>query len=334
MGDRMSRSILTPLALLALMGSNAHGQFNFVGPGSTAEGDYLRGVGVASFGMGVYNHQTAIANSINADTEMRVNQYIYESLMNENRMNAEHRHEKVLKDKEEYEKAQQRIRRRPEAKDVDKGNALNTVLEDLNNPRIQESSSRSVAVPLSVDEVRRIPFKLGSKGVMRFSIARLTAKGSGKWPIAFQDRRYDRERREFERALDNVLEQQYKGAVQNEALESLKRAVDNLEDRLNTVLGAGKDKLYLEGKNRLKEVTATVEMLKILAIQQALRDLDTYSGTTVNDLRLFMHRHGLQFADAGNPEEKELFPDLYAKLVAQKDKVSVGLAVQDDEPKN
>ena len=55
--------------------------------------------------------------------------------------------------------------------------------------------SRSNAVPLSVDEVRRIPFKLGAKGVMRFSITRLTAKGKGKWPVAFQDNRFDLDRR-------------------------------------------------------------------------------------------------------------------------------------------
>ena len=159
----MLRAILTPLALLALMGSNALAQMNFVGPGSTAQGDYLRGVGVASFGMGVYNHQTAMANSINADTAMRVNEYMYACLMNENRMNAEHREAMAAQDKENYNKIRQRIEQHPEARDVAKGDALNVVLEQLNNPKIQESSSRSVTVPLSVDEVRRIPFKLGAK---------------------------------------------------------------------------------------------------------------------------------------------------------------------------
>ena len=87
----MTRALILTLALLVLTGPSALAQFNFVGPGSTAEGDYLRGVGVAAFGMGVYNQQTAVANSINADTAMRVNEYIYAALMNENKMNAEHR---------------------------------------------------------------------------------------------------------------------------------------------------------------------------------------------------------------------------------------------------
>ena len=64
---------------------------------------------------------------------------------------------------------------------------------------------------------------------MRFSIARLTAKGKGKWPVAFQDNQFDRVRRDFERALDNALEQQYKGAMQLSAITALQKAVDNLE---------------------------------------------------------------------------------------------------------
>ena len=77
-----------------------------------------------------------------------------------------------------------------------------------------------------------------------------------------------------------------------------------------------------------------MEMLKTQSVEQALGELDRYAGTTVNDLRVFMLRHKLQFADAGNPDERELFPQLYAKLGEQKDRVSVGLAVQDDPAKN
>ena len=125
----MSRTMLVPLAFFVLMGSIAQAQYmGFIGAGSTPQGDYLRGVGIASYGMGVYNHQTAIANSINADTAMRINEYIYACLMNENRMNAEHRDAMVAKNKENYSKIRQRIDQNPEARDVRKGDALNVVL--------------------------------------------------------------------------------------------------------------------------------------------------------------------------------------------------------------
>lgn len=330
----MLRAILTPLALLALMGPSALAQMNFIGPGSTAEGDYLRGVGVAALGIGIGSHQMAIANSINAETAIRINEYVFACLMNENRMNAEHREAMAQKDKELYNKIRQRIAQHPEARDVRKGDSLNLVLEELNNPKIQDNVSRSNAVPMSVDEVRRIPFKLGAKGVRRFSIARLTAKGKGKWPVAFQDNRFDHERRQFEKALDNALEQQYKSDMQLQSIKAVQKTIDDLESRLEQVVGKISDKLYFEARERLKEMRETVEMLKTTDIEQALGELDRYAGTTVNDLRVFMLRHNLQFADADNPEERELFPQLYAKLGEQRDRVSQGLAVQDDAPKN
>jgi len=330
----MKSVMIAPLALLAMLSSTAQGQFMYIGPGSTPQGDYLRGVGVAGMGMGLYNRNTAIATSINTDTAIRLNEYIYNCLMNENQKNAEHRQMIAQRAKDLMSKIRERIAQHPEARDVRIGDSLNVILEQLNNPKIQESNSRSVAIQLSVDEVRRIPFKLGAKGVRRFSIARLTAKGKGHWPEAFQDNRFDFDRRKLEKALDNVLEQQYSRSLQLGTIQALEEAVDGLETRLELVVGKSSNRLYLEARDRVKEMRETVEMLKFTDIEVALGELDRYAGTTVNDLRVFMQRHGLQFADASTPDEKELFPQLYAKLGEQRDHVSQGLAVDDNPAKN
>ncbi len=131
----MSRTSLAAFLILTSAALPAQAQFNFVGPGSTVQGDYLRGMGAAAFGMGIYNHQTAIAESINADTMMRVNEYIYQSLMHENQLNSEYRAMIFKKHKEEYDKFQQRIKENPEARDVDKGTALNAVLRTDQRPQ-------------------------------------------------------------------------------------------------------------------------------------------------------------------------------------------------------
>jgi hypothetical protein len=326
----MSRKIVAALVTLASLVPNARAQFNFVGPGSTVEGDYLRGVGIAAYGMGIYNRETAMANSINLDTAIRFNEYVYACLMNENRMNAEHRAAMVQKNKEDYERLQKRIRENPEAHDVDTGDALNSLLERLNDPKISDSFSRMTSVPLPVDVVKHIPFKLGEKGVKSFSWQRLAAKGKGKWPVAFQDNRFDRDREAFERALDEALEQQTKQNVQNASIEAVDRAIDNLYDRLRHVIGESTDRRYLEGRNRLDELKSLVEMLKSHQIEMALVELSQYSGTTVNDLRVFMRKHNLQFARAVNPEERRLYPELFAKLTMQHDKVSAGIGLRDD----
>jgi hypothetical protein len=69
-------------------------------------------------------------------------------------------------------------------------------------------------------------------------------------------------------------------------------------------------------------------MLKTYKIQPALVDLDQYHGTTVNDLRIFMRSHHLQFADARNKEELALFPELNTKLRIHYEKVKAGVGDQ------
>lgn len=328
----MKRTFFLTAVVVAAFSPPASAQFFFLGPGSTPQGDYLRGVGVAAFGMGVYNLDTAMATSINADTAMRVNEYIYAALMNENRMNAEHRAAQFQRVKEQYQRIRDRISKSPEAHDVDTGNALNAVLDQLNSPLISPSALDYESIPLSEEDVKKIPFKLAEKGVRGFSIRRLTAKGSANWPIAFQDRQFDRDRERYEAALDNALDQQYRGAMQQSAIEELKAAVEILQSRLDTIIGPSSDRQYIEARNRLKEMLDTIEMLKAHKVELALGDLDHYSGKTVKHLLTFMRNHNLQFSRASNAEEKELFPALYAKLKQQYEKVSVGIGVKDEEP--
>ena len=333
----MLRAILTPLAFLALplaflalMGSSALAQINFVGPGSTPEGDYLRGVGVAAYGIGLGNFFDARAGAINLDTNIRLNEYVAAVLKNENAENAAHRDGILRKKREEYNQNQERILKSPEARDVDKGDALNKVLEKMNAGIIQESTHRYADVPLSVDEVRRIPFKLAEKGVKSFSMQRLTVKERGTWPLAFQDRQFDRERRNYELALDHVLEQHVQKAAQIEAIDGLKSAVGQLSDKLDQVMGRDpNDRRFIDARAALRELDAIVEMLKTYKIQPALVDLDQYHGTTVNDLRVYMRKHSLQFSAAQSKEERELFPELFAKLRMHYDKVKEAVGNDD-----
>ena len=85
------------------------------------EGDYLRGVGVAAYGMGLGNLYNAQATAINTDTWIRLNEYIAAVLKNENAENAAHRHAKLQKEHDAYNKMRERILKDPEAQDVDKG---------------------------------------------------------------------------------------------------------------------------------------------------------------------------------------------------------------------
>ena len=315
----MSRTCLAIPLWLALLATGARGQY--VGPGSTIEGDYLRGVGFAAIGMGQYNLYTAQANSINTDTFIRWNEYIWNVAKNENRENAEHRAAMIARHAEAYAKIRERILEHPEERDMLNGDSLNAVLDKLMDPRISESSFKYAKVPLSVDVIRRIPFKLAEKNE-KFSMSRLSPKGKGKWPVAFQDDQFTAERRGYERALDEVLEQAIEGKIQLEAIKKLEDAVEVLATKLDKVITPSNERHYMEARKRVDELRISARLLKTHQIERVLGEIDKYAGTTVNDLRLFMQRHGLRFAVAETPEERTLYPELYAALRLQREKVT------------
>src|SRR4051794_22035713 len=105
----MRRTIIVTIIILTSTGTTSMAQPVFVGPGSTVEGDYLRGVGVASYGMSLGNFYNAQADAIYTNTWMRLNDYIAAVLENENAKNAVHRHEILQKEHDAYNKRRERI---------------------------------------------------------------------------------------------------------------------------------------------------------------------------------------------------------------------------------
>ncbi len=318
----MPRRMLGILLIPILLGTPALAQpVPYIGPGSTIAGDYLRGVGIEAAGMGLYNEQTAVANSINTDTFIRWNEYVGNVIKYENRENAAHRARMRAQHKAEYNAIQKRYVDNPEDLDLMTGNALNAVLEQLNDPKISPSSYSSAEVILSVDIIRRIPFKLGERNE-KFSMSRLSLRNKAKWPVAFQDNRFDRELRIYHRALDTAMAQASDGKLQQSAIKDVEKAVDGLWRKLNEVVPPGNDPAYIEAKQRLEELDKTARRLETHKVELALGEIDRYHGTTVNALRLFMQRHNLQFAPAETLDERTLYPELYTLLVEQREKLS------------
>jgi hypothetical protein len=314
----MSRRMLGALLIPILLGTPVRAQL--ITAGSTPQGDYLRGVGIAAQGMGQFNLHTAQANAINVQTEMTWNNYVAEATKNQARELAERKAQERAKHAAEYSAIQKRLRENPEDLDVMKGDALNAALKDLMDPRISESSFRSAEVPLSVDIVRRIPFKLGEKNE-KFSISRLSLKGKAKVPPALQDPQFILYLQAYERVLDSAMEQAIEGRMTIPAIEAVEKAVDDLGRKLNDVVPPSSDRLYIESKGKLEELKKVVQLFKTHKVQQALGEIDKYPGTTVGDLRAFMQRHNLQFAPAETPDERTLYPELYAALALQREKV-------------
>jgi hypothetical protein len=307
------------LALTALA-SSARAQF--IGAGSTPAGDYLRGVGIAAWGMGSYNLNTAQAISIDTDTVIRWNEYLAAVAKEQTREYVARILADASKRKEFFKQYQQKLLENPESRDIETGDALNVILKQLWDSPVGESTFRSYQVPLPVDMIRHIPFKLDEKGE-KFSMDRLSLKGKGQWSVALQDDKFKIVKKAYERALDNALGQAIDGKMQMSAIEELDAKADDLLQRLNEVVTPSNDRLYLEAKDRIAELKSTVNLLKTTKIERAIGEIDKYPGTTVNDLKLFMLSHNLRFAGAKTPEERLLLPQVHALLKQQADKVAV-----------
>ena len=313
-----SEKFLVAIVVVAAIGDSASAQW--IGPGSTIEGDYLRGVGIAAAGMGIYNEKTAIAESINLDTAIRFNEYVAAVAKEMKRVYVERRRYLSAQNKEMNEKIADRITNHPQSRDVMTGDALTAAMNQLMDPQLSESSFRGSEVPLPVDMIRRIPFRLGDRGE-NFSMQRFTIKGKGKWPVAFQDKRFARELKEFETAVDEALEEAIDGRAQMSKIARIQTAVEALARKLEREIDPENDQRALsEAALTLKELRKTARQFETHGVQRALGEIDKYSGTTVNDLRLFMRTNNLTFGSAETPDERKLYPELYEALQIQREK--------------
>ncbi len=204
---------------------------------------------------------------------------------------------------------------------------MNAVLKQLLDPKISESAIRYAEVSLPADVIRQIPFML-AEDKARFSMSRLTLKGKAKWPVAFQDPRFDTYIKSYQKALDAALEQTIDGKLTKRAIAAVEATVEDLRRKLDAEYPPSNDTRYIEAKGRLDELGATVELLKKHKVEVAIGEIDQYAGTTVNDLRLFMQRHGLLFAQARTPDEKSLYPRLHASLIEQREKLGGAVNLQ------
>ncbi len=322
MKGRIRYCVLSLSLVGVSIGTTAHAQVNYIGPGSTLQGDYLRGAGIAAWGMGQYNLNTAQAEAINLDTGIRFNEYVAAVANEANRQYHARIYAESSKLKESYKQNRARLLESPEAHDVLDAAALNRLLESIQNSKVGESELRAsqFQVPLSVDMIRKIPFKIGDAGA-RFSMDRLCMKGQVAWPVALQDDRFKLYKKAYEQALDKALEQAMDGKMQIPAIEAVEAAATDLFRRLNDVVGPRDDPLFNEAKKRLIELESTAGLLKQERIERTIGEIDRYSGTTVGDLVAFMQMHNLHFAAAMTPEDRKLLPELYVLFKEQRDKL-------------
>ena len=295
-----------------------YGGFGWGGWGGTAQGDIARGLGYFTMGAGIYNRETAVARSINTDTFIRWNQYLYNSQAEATRIYFARRNIAIAKDRNAYDALMKRIQDDPTARDVENGDALNAALDQLSDPRIHSSALRMADSYLPAKTIRDIPFRHASEA-MAFSLSQL--KASSQWPAVLLEPRFAAERAEFEKAVDVVrTETQDKGIVAAKTLSSLRSVIQRLKDKL-TAMPLEDPAENQEALNFVKTVTAIARMLEKPDIDQVLAELGKIERTTVGNLLAFMHTFNLRFAPATTPRQKMVYNELFPVLDQTRDRI-------------
>ena len=325
-------ALTTALAVASLLGQvdearAQYGRMGYGGGGGTPQGDILRGMGMAAMGFGQYNLTTAMASSINTDTAIRWNQYVYLSIQEDLHNKFLHRQAHFARNDANYHKNLNRIRSAPDQSDLRSGDALNSVLVQLLDPRISPSNYRKAVVPLSGDTIKKIPFHYAQRAAT-FSIERLTGKQD--WPLRLRDPEFASFRRGYERAIDHAIEKDIEGKLSTEDVRTVSKAIEDFEIKVEQVIQQSETKDFVDAKNYLKRLADYPRMLHERAIERVIAEIDTYPGTSVGDLIAFMQKHNLRFGVADSPQENVLYAGLFENLVQQREQVT--LPPDSDQP--
>jgi hypothetical protein len=299
------------------------------GAGSTVGGSEAQGLGMFAMGAGVYNEKTAAANSINTDTVMRWNQYVYEAQKEATRQYYGRRDQNLAKNREAYNSNMDRILNNPSARDVEQGDALNAVLDQLSDPRIPVSALRSIDAPIDAAAVQQVPFVNAAEAI---SISLEGMRDAAKWPARLRDPRLDPERQDFDRLVAQARAQIQKDEeIDPETLDQIRGVAKRILDKLTEqpLTSQAEDQAAM---NFAKTVVALTRMLEKPNVEPVLNELRKIEKTDVSHLLGFMRTFNLRFGPATTPAQRNAYMQLYPSMDDARDKLLAELKLPDAPP--
>jgi hypothetical protein len=271
------------------------------------------GLGNFAAGAGAYNVETAEARSINANTAMQWNNYMYAI----NQQNAHNEiailNKRQAKVNETADATYQRLRDKPDARDIRNGDALNLVLTDLANPSTYSQVVQKSNQPIDSALVKSIPFRYAPRMIL-ISLEDVSARGV---PDVLKTNPAFELDRQAIRAIvaKGRKEAESENHVSAETLRSFRVAVKAAQDKVASTLPLG-TRNRNEADNFLKALYGLAKMLEQPDVAQFLKGLNRYPTTTMGHLITFMHSFNLRFGAAKTPEQEATYEKLYPMLVA------------------
>ncbi|WP_165249197.1 hypothetical protein [Paludisphaera soli] len=308
-------------------GYGGYGWGGWGGAGSTVGGSVAQGLGMFNMGAGVYNEKTAVANSINTDTVMRWNQYVYESQKEATRQYYGRRDASIARDKDAFNAQMDRIHTNPSARDIQQGDALNAILDQLSDPRIPPSALRTVDAPVDAQLIRQIPFVNASEAIT-ISLAKL--RDASVWPARLRDPRLAPEQKDFEKLVTQARKENEAGEISNETLEQLRGVAQRIKSKLAEMPLENKRE-DIDAQNFAKTLVAMVRLLEKPEVEHVLNELKNIEKTNVGNLLGFMHTFNLRFGPANTPPQRSAYSELFPTMDGVRDKLLAELKLDNNQ---
>jgi hypothetical protein len=310
-------AVAPSLALAQYAYPAGYGGWGGWGGATTAAGSRAMGMGAFAAGAGAYNEQTAEARSMNAQTAMGMNEYLYQSQQNVNR---QYQAELANRQKQLNVSAEtnyNRILNQPNAHDIHVGDAENVVLDQLLDPKV---FSRVVEVAGK----QTIPSQLVKSTPLQYAPKALTtcleSYTQGGAPDSLITNPAFATERDALRALAAKAraEAQSQGAPSADTLAQARVILKALLPKIERTYPAGSPD-RTEATNYVKGLYGITKMLQKPDVASFLQGLNHSDTTTLAHLLFFMQSFSLRFGAANSPEQEAAYDQLYPLLVQVRD---------------
>ena len=284
---------------------------------NTPEGAFAQGMGHYYTGAGIFNEKTAIAESINTDTMIRWNDYIFQANQEAANRHVARRRENSKNNLEQNNAIITRIRDNPTFRDIEMGDALNAAVNQLSDPRISSSALKIASAPVDASVIQDIPFRNAGAGV---TIVLSQIKAVTKWPAALDIPRFADQKKDFETIVDKAIKEDEEGEVSSDTLKAGHDLANVLRAKLMAEPLEGA-KARDDASRFLKTFAGLVRLLEKPDTTDALNQLRQVKTTPLANLIAFMEIYNLRFGQATTPRQRLIYRELFTTIDAVRDRV-------------
>jgi hypothetical protein len=256
---------------------------------------------------------------VNEDTVVRFNQYMYNSML-ESRRRYNREHARRLKmDDSQFQARMARIRDNPSKDDIDSGDALNVILDQMSDPKVMQGSTLRMAnSSVSAQAIREIPFR-DETDAITLSLDEMTDPKN--WPMPLMAESFRPEREAYQKAVDEALEEDKEGSLKPETVARVRNSVAALYRKVEATIPKTQQPDHLQAMNYLKGLAGMSRMLERPNVDAVLGELEKVKDTTVGNLVAFMHSYNLRFAPATTTKQRAIYRELLPLMVESRDKI-------------